>query len=100
KTAGASRKAMTLRADAALKAAMGLAPAQGNSAPRGAAASFFNRRPTTRMGVAWEFRKVFFDGQKAEDRDFVGDILKKVLFGALSVRIFAVRVTDIETALQ
>jgi imidazolonepropionase-like amidohydrolase len=100
KTAGESRKAMTLRADAALKAAMGLAPTQGNSAPRGAAASFFNRRPTTRMGVAWEFRKAFFDGQKAEDRDPAGEILKKALSGALPVRISAVRVTDIETALQ
>jgi imidazolonepropionase-like amidohydrolase len=100
KTAGASRQAMTLRKDAALKAAMGLAPAQGNFAPRGAAASFFTRRPTTRMGVAWEFRKAFFDGQKAEAGDAAGDVLKKALSGALTVRISAIRVTDIETALQ
>jgi imidazolonepropionase-like amidohydrolase len=100
KTAGASRKAMTLRKDAALKAAMGLAPAQGNSAPRGAAASFYNRRPTTRMGVTWEFRKAFFDARKAEVRDPAGDVLNQALSGALPVRISATRVTDIDTALE
>jgi imidazolonepropionase-like amidohydrolase len=100
KTAGASRKAMTLKKDAALKAAMGLAPAQGNSAPRGAAASFYTRRPTTRMGVTWEFRKAFFDARKAEARDPAGDVLNQALSGALPVRISATRVTDIDTALQ
>jgi imidazolonepropionase-like amidohydrolase len=100
KTAGPSRQAMTLRKDAVLKGAMGLAAAQGNFAPRGAAASFFTRRPTTRMGVAWEFRKAFFDGEKAEPHDAAGEVLRKTRSGTLQVRISAIRVTDIETALQ
>ncbi|HLY07900.1 MAG TPA: amidohydrolase family protein [Planctomycetota bacterium] len=96
KTAGASRSSMILRDEAALKAAMGLAPAQGNFAPRGAAATFFTRRPTTRMGVAWEFRKAFFDAQKAQEPP----VLLRALAGTLPVRVSASRVTDIETALQ
>lgn len=99
KTAGASRSAMTLRADAALKGAMGLAPAQGNMSPRGTAATFYARRPTTRMGVAWEFRKAFFDARKKEGKDPGSAILMKALSGALPVRISASRVTDLETAL-
>jgi len=100
KTAGASRQAMTLRADAVLKAAMGPGPAQGNFAPRGAAASFFSRRPTTRMGVDWGFRKAFYDARKSGPEDSAGVVLRKALAGALPVRISATRVTDLETALR
>ncbi|HVR83307.1 MAG TPA: amidohydrolase family protein [Planctomycetota bacterium] len=96
KTAGASRSAMLVREEAELKAAMGLAPAQGNFAPRGAAATFFTRRPTTRMGVAWEFRKAFFDARKAQ----APGAMLRALAGTLPVRISASRVTDIETALE
>jgi imidazolonepropionase-like amidohydrolase len=96
KTAGASRSAMLVRELAEIKAAMGLAPAAGNFAPRGAAATFFTRRPTTRMGVAWEFRKAFFDAQKAQEPA----VLIAALAGTLPVRISASRVTDIETALE
>lgn len=96
KTAGASRSAMIVRDEAAIKAAMGLAPAQGNFAPRGSAATFFTRRPTTRMGVAWEFRKAFFDARKAQEPA----VMVQALAGILPVRIAASRVTDIETALQ
>jgi len=96
KTAGASRSAMVVRDDAAIKAAMGLAPALGNFAPRGSAATFFTRRPTTRMGVAWEFRKAFFDARKAQEPA----VMVQALAGTLPVRISASRVTDIETALQ
>jgi imidazolonepropionase-like amidohydrolase len=96
KTAGSSRAAMTVKEEACLKAAMGLGPAQGNFAPRGAAASFFNRRPTTRMGVAWEFRKAFFDARKAGEPP----VMMNALAGTLPVRISASRVTDLETALQ
>jgi len=96
KTAGASRSAMVVRDEAALKAAMGLAPAQGNFAPRGSAATFFTRRPTTRMGVTWEFRKAFFDAKKAQGPP----VMVQALAGTLPVRISASRVTDIETALE
>lgn len=96
KTAGSSRSAMTVMDEAALKAAMGLAPAQGNFAPRGGAATFFTRRPTTRMGVAWEFRKAFFDARKAGEPA----VMMNALAGTVPVRISASRVTDLETALQ
>jgi imidazolonepropionase-like amidohydrolase len=75
---------------------MGLAPAQGNFAPRGSPATFFTRRPTTRMGVAWEFRKAFFDASKTQGPP----VMVQALAGDLPVRISASRVTDIETALQ
>jgi imidazolonepropionase-like amidohydrolase len=96
KTAGASRAAMVVREEAALKGALGLAPAQGNSAPRGSPASFFTRRPTTRMGVTWEFRKAFFDARGAK----APAVLLRAMEGALPVRLSASRVTDLETALQ
>lgn len=102
KTAGPSRSALILRREAALKGALGPAPAQGNFAPRGAAASFFARRPTTRMGVAWEFRKAFFDARAAGDapKDPAAMILQKALDGVFPVRISASRQTDLETALE
>jgi len=96
KTAGSSRPAMIVREEAALKGAMGIAPAQGNSAPRGSPATFFTRRPTTRMGVAWEFRKAFFDAARTQGPP----VMVHALAGDLPVRISASRVTDIETALQ
>ena len=82
---------------AVLKAAMGLAPAAGNSAPRGTSASFFNRRPTTRMGVAWEFKKAFADAGGAKSPS---GSLHRALAGKLPLRVSASRVTDIDTAIQ
>jgi imidazolonepropionase-like amidohydrolase len=96
KTAGRSRSAMMVRDEAAIKAAMGLGPAQGNFAPRGSPATFFTRRPTTRMGVTWEFRKAFFDARKAQEPA----VMLRALAGTLPVRISASRVSDIETALE
>ncbi|MBI3856370.1 MAG: hypothetical protein HY293_11845, partial [Planctomycetes bacterium] len=83
RTSGRSRADMILRPEAALKAAIGPAPSQGNFPPRGGAASFFSRRPTTRMGVAWEFRKAFFDARKYADDHREEDPGKEVLLRAL-----------------
>src|SRR5205085_5732021 len=104
KTSGSSRAAMIVREEAALKAAVGPGPSQGNYSPRGGAATFFARRPTTRMGVAWEFRKAFFDARALKDAageiDPGKGLLLQALAGKLPVRISASRVTDLETALQ
>jgi imidazolonepropionase-like amidohydrolase len=101
RTAGSSRAAMIVRAEAALKGAIGPWPSQGNYSPRGGAATFFARRPTTRMGVAWEFRKAFLDAREAkENRDPATGLLVQALDRKLPVRIAASRATDLETALQ
>lgn len=104
RTSGTSRAAMILREDAAIKAAIGPGPSQGNYPPRGGAATFFARRPTTRMGVAWEFKKAFFDARRGGERHSEGDPgrerLLLALAGKLPVRIAASRGTDLETAMQ
>jgi len=94
KTQGAGRKEMALREEAALKAAMGGAPTAGNYPPRGSTATFYARRPTTRMGVVWEFRKAFLDA-----KDGAGGVLRRAMEGKLPVRVAASRATDIESVL-
>jgi imidazolonepropionase-like amidohydrolase len=104
RTAGASRAGLMIREASALKGAMGPWPSQGNYSPRGGAATFFARRPTTRMGVAWEFRKAFLDARSARDVQIPSDagtgLLIQALDGKLPVRIAASRITDLETAMQ
>jgi imidazolonepropionase-like amidohydrolase len=104
KTAGPSRAAMIVREEAAMKAAIGPGPSLGNYSPRGTPATFFARRPTTRMGVAWEFRKAFFDarryGEERQEKDPGKELLLLALGGKLPVRIASTRVTDVETALN
>jgi imidazolonepropionase-like amidohydrolase len=103
RTAGPSRAGMIVRAESALKGAIGPWPSQGNYSPRGGAATFFARRPTTRMGVAWEFRKAFLDAKAAREkelRDPATGLLIQALEGKLPLRIAASRITDLETALQ
>lgn len=95
KTSGADRAALTLRDESSLKAAMGAAPASGNYPPRGTQATFFARRPTTRMGVVWEFRKAFNDAKEGGS-----PVLRRALEGKLTVRVAASRATDIETVLK
>jgi imidazolonepropionase-like amidohydrolase len=104
KTAGPSRAAMIVREEAAMKAAIGPGPYQGNFSPRGTPATFFSRRPTTRMGVAWEFRKAFFDarryGEQHHEEEPGKELLLQAMAGKLPVRIAATRLTDLETALN
>jgi imidazolonepropionase-like amidohydrolase len=104
RTEGRSRSAMLVRSESALKGAIGPWPSQGNYSPRGSAATFFSRRPTTRMGVAWEFRKAFFDARGVRESKGEADpataLLIQALEGKLPVRVAASRATDLETAIQ
>ncbi len=95
KTSGKTRAELAVRENASLKAAMGSGPSAGNFPPRGTQATFFARRPTTRMGVVWEFRNAFFDARRAGS-----GTLASALAGKLQVRISASRATDIEEALR
>lgn len=102
KTDGAD---FVVREDVFLKAAMGNGPSAGNFAPRYSVPSFYSRRPTTRMGVVWEFRKAFIDARKARDEESGGlsegtKILVRAMEKKLPVRVYASRAFDIETALR
>lgn len=83
---------MLVREDVCLVAAMGDDPQWKNFPPRRTAASFYARRPTTRMGVEFEFRRAMTDPQSA--------VLKRAMKGELAVRFTARRATDIEVALK
>lgn len=101
KTAGANRLAdRTLEGADLVCGAIGSQPSQRNSPAFGRPTSFYNRRPTTRMGVEWEWRKAFFDAGQApsdtKDKDFI--VLRDVLAGRTGVFIQAYATQDIRTA--
>ena len=104
KTAGdPTFSARTVKADAVLRGAIGGEPSSDNRpAPPGGPTNFYARRPTTRMGVEWEWRRAFFDAAVAErlpERDFPGsEILRTVLRGELTLCIQAWTTQDIRTA--
>ncbi len=103
KTAGANSVAgRTVKADAVLRGAIGSQPSQGNHPAFGRPTDFYSRRPTTRMGVEWEWRKAFWDtAQSATDstKAFPGmERLKDVLAGKLTLSIQAWTTQDIRTA--
>jgi imidazolonepropionase-like amidohydrolase len=106
KTDGPSLKDMIVREEASLKATVGSGPSAGNYPPRGMPPmDFYARRPTTRMGVTWEFRKAFLAAVKyVEERpamaDPARDVLARALDRKLPVRIAASRAFDIESALR
>ena len=106
KTSGPALKDMIVRDEAALKATVGSGPSSGNYPPRGMPPmDFYARRPTTRMGVTWEFRRAFIDAAKyASERpakpDPARDVLARALDRKLPVRIAASRAFDIESALR
>jgi len=61
KTAGEpTLEARQLNAEPGLRASLGTLPSRGNGAPSGAPRNMYIRRPTTRMGVEWIFRKAFY----------------------------------------
>jgi imidazolonepropionase-like amidohydrolase len=97
-----SVEARTLKADAALRGAIGSQPSAGNHPAFGRPTDFFSRRPTTRMGVEWEWRKAMYDALASEgrpERAFPGsDRLLQVLAGELPVVIGAWATQDIRTA--
>lgn len=116
KTGGDLGKRVVRRSDA-VKAAMGGDPSRRgrpNALPgRGRGANeidVFVRRPTTRMGVEWVFRKAFYDAQRYEmgleisgaDAPPVAAIptLVSILKGETGLRIQARMQHDILTALR
>jgi imidazolonepropionase-like amidohydrolase len=103
KTAGDKNvAARTVKADAVLFGAMGGAPSQGNHPAFGRPEDFYSRRPTTRMGVEWEWRKAFYDAAAARtnlDKATAGTPqLESVLEGKLPLMIEAWTTQDIRTA--
>jgi len=96
-----SIEARTLRADAAVCGAIGGRPSSGNS-PASGTPRMKSRRPTTRMGVEWEWRKAFYDAEASErvpERAFPGsDVLRAVLRGEHALVVEAWTTQDIRTA--
>jgi imidazolonepropionase-like amidohydrolase len=96
--------ARLVRAEAVLRGAVGTQPSSGNNAPRFVEPqSFYFRRPTTRMGVEWVFRKAFYDSLQEEGRDDAGEVadqgvLRRVLAGELPLMIQAKATQDVRTA--
>lgn len=106
KTGGAPTLAARLvRPDAVLRGAVGTQPSSGNSAPRFLEPqSFYFRRPTTRMGVEWVFRKAIYDTlqeENATDARSAADqeVLRRVLKGELPLSIQAKATQDVRTAI-
>jgi len=101
-----TRAARLVKADAMLRASMGSQPSFGNRAPRGSGPrNFYYRRPTTRMGVEWVFRKAFYDAmQQGTEVDDPGlalrnRVLGRVLSGDLTIIVKADALQDVRTAL-
>lgn len=100
-----------LREADAVKATMGTDPSRrgiGNKRPFRTNVTFRSRRPHTRMGVAWVFRKAMYDTKKnAEGMAVYGadtpdaaamEVLQRVLAGEIPLRIQARQRHDIESA--
>ena len=85
-----------------IRGAIGSEPSSGNHAAFGRPTDFYSRRPTTRMGVEWEWRKAFFDAVSAErlpEREFPGAAeLRAALKGERLLMIQAWATQDIRTA--
>ncbi len=112
---GGPLAARVVQRDGAVKAAMGSDPTQrgdSNNLPPtyGPTPSIHTRRPTTRMGVEWVFRKAFYDAQLAQaggklhgaDMPPAAAIpeLQAILAGTTPLRIQARMQHDIYTALR
>ncbi len=92
----------TVRADAVLRGSMGSQPSAGNHPAFGRPTDFYSRRPTTRMGVEWEWRKAFYDAAASRSdtaRTFAGsNFVLRALGGDLTLAIQAWTTQDIRTA--
>jgi len=97
----------------AVKAAMGTDPSwrgMGNSLPNRWNVTFNTRRPTTRMGVAWVFRKAFYDADRYEKGEarHGADVpsepalrtLERIRHGEIPLRIQARMQQDILSAIR
>jgi imidazolonepropionase-like amidohydrolase len=100
KTAGPeSIAARTIKADAALRGSMGSEPSAGNRPAFGRPTTFYARRPTTRMGVEWEWRNAFFEAAENRDsKDPATATLVAALQGKLPIFVQAWTTQDIRTA--
>lgn len=100
KTAGPeSIAARTLKADAVLRGSMGSDPSAGNHAASGRPTDFYSRRPTTRMGVEWEWRNAFFTTALGQNEQDPGRAtLVAALQGKIPVFVQAWTTQDIRTA--
>lgn len=103
KTAGQeSVLARTVKADAVLRGAIGTQPSARNHPAFGAPFDIYSRRPTTRMGVEWEWRKAMFDAAASrgdKSRAYQGsDQVLLSLDGKLPLCIQAWSTQDIRTA--
>ena len=99
KTAGdRTLKARTVEGAPMLCGAIGSQPSQRNSSAFGRPTSFFNRRPTTRMGVEWEWRKSFFEAAQSKAPDDAQKVLLDALAGKVGVFVQAWATQDIRTA--
>jgi len=95
--------ARLVKDEAVLRASMGSQPSAGNRIPRGSRpSSFYFRRPTTRMGVEWVFRKAFYDtlaARKDDERATTETrVIERALAGDLPVSVQAWATQDIRTA--
>lgn len=96
-------EARLVKDKAVLRGSMGSEPSNNNRPPRGARpSSFYYRRPTTRMGTEWVFRKAFYDtlaARKDEERRTADTaVLERALSGELPVAVQAWATQDIRTA--
>ncbi len=101
KTAGdETLEARTVVGAPLLCGAIGSLPSSGNRPASGRPTSFYNRRPTTRMGVEWEWRKCLFEAAQApaEGAGKDVDVLQDVLAGKVGAFIEAYPTQDIRTA--
>lgn len=104
KTGGAPElEARLVKEDAALRGSMGTQPSMGNTPANGTPQNFYVRRPATRMGVEWVFRKSFYDAIAAQsnpEREFEGaEVLQAVMRGDIPMSIQAWLTQDIRTAI-
>ena len=99
KTAGPDTlEQRTLKPRAVLRGAIGTEPSSGNHPVFGKADDFYSRRPTTRMGVEWEWRKAYYDAAQ-RDEPITGDAeLLATLKGELPLFVQAWTTQDIRTA--
>ena len=111
-TAGSFRERIMLEA-ADVQAAMGTDTFRiggGNAPPFRNFVSYRTRRPGSRMGVAWVFRKAFYDARNAALGHEIGgadtppepaiQVLQDVLDGDIPLRIAARSQKDIEGAIR
>ncbi len=110
KTAGTAADRVVIP-EAAVKAVMGSDSTNvgtSNRSARGFAVNLYTRRPTTRMGVTWVFRKAFYDtiaraqGRPVRGADTPSEeasvALAQVIAGKIPLRVQARTLADITTA--